>query len=175
MAKRIIPPIENDRIRLRLLEERDLPMTLAWRNQDQIRKGFFNSEVISPAQHQAWFKGYLERDHDYVFIIEETYEFHRPIGQISLYNIDWETKRAELGRFMIGEIEAQGRDLGKKSTRILLEVAFHQLGLKEIYLRVIKHNHPAIKIYRHCGFKLSQEHGDMIMMRLFNPYFQMKS
>ena len=54
MPKRIIAPLVNGRVRLRLLEEADLPMTLAWRNQDHIRKWFFHSDVITPEQHRRW-------------------------------------------------------------------------------------------------------------------------
>ena len=60
------------RIRLRLLEEQDLPQTLAWRNQDHIRRWFFSSERLTPEQHAGWFARYRQRDDDFVFIIEET-------------------------------------------------------------------------------------------------------
>ena len=71
MGKRHIPPLEAGRIRLRLLEEQDLPRTLAWRNQDHIRRWFFSSEPLTPEQHAGWFARYQQRDDDFVFIIEE--------------------------------------------------------------------------------------------------------
>ncbi len=70
MAKRLIPPIVGERVRLRLLEEADLPRTLAWRNQDHIRRWFVHSDVISPEQHRRWFGAYRERDDDFVFVVE---------------------------------------------------------------------------------------------------------
>src|SRR5262245_34000210 len=70
MAKRWIAPLARGRIRLRLLDERDLPMTLLWRNQDHIRRWLFDSRVISPEEHRAWFDQYRERDDDFVFVIE---------------------------------------------------------------------------------------------------------
>ena len=71
MQKRHIPPLQAGRVRLRLLEEQDLPRTLAWRNQDHIRRWFFSSERLTPEQHAAWFARYRQRDDDFVFIIEE--------------------------------------------------------------------------------------------------------
>ena len=56
---------------LRLLEERDLPRTLAWRNQDHIRRWFFSGERLTAEQHARWFARYRQRDDDFVFIIEE--------------------------------------------------------------------------------------------------------
>jgi RimJ/RimL family protein N-acetyltransferase len=169
MTKLFLPPIEKGRIRLRLLERSDLPMTLKWRNQDHIRKWFIHSEIISPEQHQEWFKQYLERDNDYVFIIEETQNFHKPVGQISLYNIALDKKKGELGRFMIGDAETPGKGLAKQATRLLLEVAFNRFRLKEVYLRVLRHNPPAISVYQQCGFQSGPEHDNLLIMNIFNP------
>ena len=88
MAKRQIGPIAGQRVRLRLLAETDLPMTLAWRNQDHVRKWFVHSDVIPWEQHQRWCAHYFQRDDDFIFIIEETQNFHKPVGQISVYNIE---------------------------------------------------------------------------------------
>jgi diamine N-acetyltransferase len=167
--KKLIPQrIEKGRIRLRLLEESDLPMTLRWRNQDHIRKWFVHSEVISAEQHQEWFKQYLERDNDYVFIIEETRNFHKPVGQISLYNIDWKQRRADYGRLLIGEPNAQGKGIAKKANYLLLHYAFAILGLNKVELEVFTDNEPAIAIYRGCRFReVSELNGlkKMVKMR----------
>lgn len=174
MAKQMIPPIERGRVRLRLLERSDLPMTLKWRNQCHIRKWFVHPEVILPEQHQEWFKNYLERDNDYVFIIEEIQSFHKPVGQISLYNIALKEKKAELGRFMIGDGEASGKGLAKLSTQLLLEVAFNRFRLEEVYLKVLRHNLPAISVYQHCGFQLGPENDNLLIMCLINPTLRRK-
>jgi RimJ/RimL family protein N-acetyltransferase len=153
MSKPVIPPLGKGRIQVRLLEENDLPMTLRWRNQDHIRKWFIHPEILSLEQHQAWFRGYLQRDNDYVFIIEETRDFKKPVGQVSLYNIDWEGRLAEFGRLMIGEAQAQGKGLAKEASRLLLVYAFKRLGLTRVVLEVFENNEPALAIYRDCGFR----------------------
>ena len=43
-------------VRLRMLTEDDLPMTLAWRNRDEVRQWFRQSAVIDLAKHTAWFR-----------------------------------------------------------------------------------------------------------------------
>jgi RimJ/RimL family protein N-acetyltransferase len=152
MAKRTIAPMIAGRVRLRLLEERDLPATLAWRNQDHIRRWFFTSAVLSPEQHRAWFDTYRERDDDFVFVIEEIEELHRPVGQVALYRIDWTGGRAELGRLMIGDDAARGRGLARLATARLVEEALTRWRLREVYLESVPDNERALAVYRACGF-----------------------
>ena len=166
MVKRALAPIENERVRLRLLTEADLPLTLAWRNRDDIRFCYIHSDIITPDQHRAWFERYCPRDDDFVFIIEERQALHRPVGQISLYHVDREARRAELGRLMIGEPAVRGQTLAKQATQLLLKAAFGQFGLQEVYLEVFEHNAPAIAIYRSCGFQPSGRRDNLLFMNL---------
>src|SRR5207244_9201490 len=76
---------------------------------------FVDSSVISDQTHRAWFDAYAERDDDYVFVIEER-ALGRPVGQVSLYAIDWKARTATFGRLLIGDDDALGRD--RKSTRL---------------------------------------------------------
>ncbi len=174
MNKLVIPLISKGRIRLRLLEEPDLPMTLKWRNQDHIRRWFIHSEILSIDQHQNWFDAYLQKDNDYLFIIE-IFDIYRPVGQISLYNIDWASHCAEYGRLIIGEADAHGKGIAKEASRMLLHFAFSVLGLKEITLEVHKDNKPALTIYVACGFKEISKHGDLIKMVVDKNTFCFKS
>jgi len=164
VAKRQIPIIVGERVRLRLLTEADLPMTLAWRNQDHIRRWFLNPDPIVPDEHRAWFDRYAGRDDDFVFVIEERQQLHKPVGQASLYRIDWERRRAEYGRLLIGEADASGLGLAHEATAVLVEYAFERLGLAEIELEVRRDNSPALAIYRSCGFQSIREHDGVVTM-----------
>jgi RimJ/RimL family protein N-acetyltransferase len=214
MGKRHLPPIQAGRVRLRLLEEQDLPRTLAWRNQDHIRRWFFFNERLTLEQHTGWFARYQQRDDDFVFIIEETEssrhtpcavrpavlaaghiqkpeasggqhtdhastvpsacysscpamesgdEF-RPIGQVAIYNIDWDSGTAELGRLMLGEPAAAGRGLAREATNAVVALALERLGLQEIYLEVIPDNVRAIKVYEVCGFEVTRSSEKAVRM-----------
>jgi RimJ/RimL family protein N-acetyltransferase len=144
--------LEDDRILLRPLEERDLPLTLSWRNQDHIRKWFLNSSVIPADGHRAWFESYAEREDDYVFVILAKDLERRPVGQISLYRIDWQAGSAEYGRLIVGPPEARGKGYARRATGLLLEHAFTQWKLKDVHLEVREDNAGAIAIYRSAGF-----------------------
>jgi diamine N-acetyltransferase len=165
LVKPTIAPLLAEDFRLRLLEDGDLPMTLAWRNQDSIRQWFLNSSVITPEQHQAWFAQYRHRDDDLVFVIEETAALCRPVGQLSLYRIDRGAQRAEFGRLMIGDPAARGRGLARRATARLVEEALGPWGLREVYLEVMANNAPALAIYAECGFDESGRRDGVITMR----------
>jgi len=146
-------------VRLRLIEDGDLPMTLAWRNQDHIRRWFFSSDIITPEQHRSWFDQYRDRDDDFVFIIEETETLRRPVGQASLYHIDWTAGRAEFGRLMIGDDEARGQGLARLATARLVDEALTGWNLREVRLQCVPTNARALAVYAACGFEPTDHAG----------------
>jgi RimJ/RimL family protein N-acetyltransferase len=139
---------------------------MAWRNQESIRKWFINTNLIDENQHLAWFRRYLERDDDFLFIIEDKARGNRPVGQISIYQVDRQNLSAEYGRIMIGDEEARGKGLAKAATNLVLEFAFETLGLQVITLEVRNENEPALAIYNSCGFQVTGEKNGLIYMSL---------
>ena len=57
------------------------------------RQRFFHRDEISPAQQQQWYEGYLQRDHDWMFVmrragVERACMGYRIVdGEIDIYNI----------------------------------------------------------------------------------------
>lgn len=166
MTKRFISPVENDVVALRLLEESDLSLTLSWRNQENIRRWFLTSDFIPFEKHLAWFKQYQRLDTDFVFIILSKELNFKPVGQISLYAIDWQALVGEYGRLMIGETKARGKGLARSASLLLLHIGFDILGLKEIVLEVKDDNLPAISVYRSIGFRETAAENGLIKMKI---------
>jgi RimJ/RimL family protein N-acetyltransferase len=152
MPKRVVPPFENENVILRPLEISDLPLTLRWRNQDEVRKWFVYSDVLSVETHYGWYENYKDLDDDFVFIILAKDLGNMPVGQISLYRIDWDLAVAEYGRVMIGEQPARGKGYASQATKLLLEHGFKSFQLKEITLEVRDDNKTAIALYKSRGF-----------------------
>jgi diamine N-acetyltransferase len=165
MSKRYIPPLEKGSARLRLLERTDLETTLSWRNEN--RGWFLNSDLLSIDLHCSWFEQYIAQDDDYVFIIERLSERIEPVGQISLYKIDWKQQKAEFGRLLIVE-SARQKGIAQKATEILLEFAFNTLGINTIHLEVLQSNYPAISLYEKCGFVQTSVQENRIIMTLLS-------
>jgi RimJ/RimL family protein N-acetyltransferase len=168
MPKRHVAPLVNGRVRLRLLEEADLPATLAWRNQDHVRRWFFDSRVITPEQHRAWWQRYRQKDDDFVFVIEETETLKRPVGQVALYNINWSAGTAEYGRLMIGDSAALGLGLARLATARLVEEALGPWRLRDVHLEVKTANAPALAVYQAIGFRVVSRDADTVRMQIVN-------
>lgn len=166
MTKPVVQPVESGTVRLRLLEEADLEMTLGWRNQDEVRKWFYTSNVLTLEQHRNWvLNSYLPRDNDFIFVIESQAD-GVPIGQISLYDIDFGKRRGEYGRLMIGNPLGSRKGFAREATRLILQFAFETLGLDEVYLSVIANNERAIALYKACGFSVDGEEDGSLKMSI---------
>lgn len=159
---------ENDRVFLRLIEKQDLDLVLSWRNQDNIRKWFLHTEPISLDSHIKWFDQYRKLKNDYVFIIIAKDFNDTPVGQVSLYKIDYKNKNAEYGRLMIGHPDAIGKGYAKQATKLLIDGGFQYFLLKEIYLEVKIDNYKAIGLYLDCGFKITKKENNIYTMRIYN-------
>jgi diamine N-acetyltransferase len=165
MSKRQLGPIVEGRIRLRLLQQGDLPMTLRWRNQDEIRKWFLNSAVIAWEQHRQWYEQYQARDDDFVFVIETGEASWRPVGQVALYHVDGARREAEFGRLLIAEPSARGKGFAREALEGVVRLAFGPLGLEEVYLRVRAENDRAVSLYLKSGFQVTNREGAVLTMR----------
>ncbi len=166
MTKPVVQPIESGTVRLRLLEEADLEMTLGWRNQDEVRKWFYTSHVLTLEQHRNWvMNSYIPRDNDFIFVIESKADGIL-VGQISLYDIDFGKRRGEYGRLMIGNPAGSRKGFAREATRLILGFAFETLGLDEVYLSVIANNERAIALYKACGFSVDGEEDGSLKMSI---------
>lgn len=152
MTKPDIKPFNYGPLSFRLLKEDDLSLTLEWRNQDRVRTRFFNSNKIEYKDHLSWFKKYSEKNNDFTFIIIER-RSGRLIGQVALYGIVDETKSAEKGRSIIGNVEDLGKGYGQIATLAMIDFAFRQRGLRHLVANAKVDNYASIKMNKRSGFK----------------------
>lgn len=148
-------------VRLRPLGHEDLPMTLAWRNRDDVRVRFKSSAPLTPAQHAGWFAAYLDKPGDHVFIVEHA---GRPVGQAAIYAIDRAAGEAEVGRFVVAPGEG-GKGYMRAAIAGLAGLA-RQWGLRRLYLEVFADNARAVHVYRSLGFTVERTEGGMLHMSL---------
>lgn len=148
--------IENDRIRLRLIEEKDIEQLRLWRNNVRNSKYFFDNSFISSESQKQWFQCYLSNDRDLMFMIEEKDSSDilgfRPIGMAAIYHIDYKRHEAEIGRFLLGEELVRGKGLGFSTVSLVCDYARRYLKLEKLYLEVVTSNTIAIKTYSKAGF-----------------------
>lgn len=124
------------------------------------------SRPLTPEEHRAWFDAYASLDNDFVFLFSDAHDLSRPVGQVSLYRIDWTRKTAEFGRLMIGDQHALHKGLAKAATRAMLNLAFDCFKLERIVLDVYESNYAALAIYRALGFVISSFRDALVRMEL---------
>ena len=138
---------------LRPLQPSDALISYKWRNNPEIwhLTGNKPEHKISADIETQWIKRVLLRDDErrFAICIKETNEY---IGNIQLTSIS--NNKAELHIF-IGVVKYWGKGIASKATSQLLEFAFTELNLSEVFLKVNEKNLPAINVYKKNGFKPS--------------------
>jgi UDP-4-amino-4,6-dideoxy-N-acetyl-beta-L-altrosamine N-acetyltransferase len=137
-------------IYLRRLTKKDLSLIIKWRNTPEIKKWFFSNERFTIEKQIKWYEEYRKKKDARCFIICKK---SKPIGTVSLYDIDHKEKKAQFGRLLIGQKQDRGKGYAKQATKIMIKYAFCELRLKEVFLEIFRDNIKAISIYRKCGFK----------------------
>ena len=149
--------IRTGRLLLRQVVEKDLPLVMAWRNSDAIRKWFFNKEIISASGQNIWYQSYLQNERDIMFIMEETENLNAPVGTVALSKIDMRLKESEVGRLMVGDGRARGKGLGPEAVSACCDFGFRCLGLKKIYANVYSDNKKSLGTFGRAGFIVAGE------------------
>ncbi|WP_189523783.1 MULTISPECIES: GNAT family N-acetyltransferase [unclassified Mesorhizobium] len=160
--KQHVVPFGDGTVVLRLVEERDLETILAWRNRDEARVWFKNSDRIAFDDHLAWYKRYLQREDDFFFLVEAN---GQPVGQCGIYDIENGAGRAEVGRFLIAP-EMAGKGYASRSCREIVRFGTQFLKLPYLFLEVIEQNARAIRLYARQGFVEESRQGGLIRMGL---------
>lgn len=145
--------IVGTKVRLRAIERDDLPRFVEWFNDPEVRHHLLVYLPFSLAQEERWFEslqGRLERQESVVLAIETNDGIH--IGNISLDSINWKDHNAELG-IVIGEKAYWNQGYGADAIRALLGLAFLEMSLHRVFLRVDVDNARGIRCYEKVGFR----------------------
>lgn len=134
-------------ISLKPMEKKDLEFIRRLRNEN--RQYFFDSNYVSKQDQQRWYKNYLLKTDDQMFILENN---GIPVGCGAIYHIDRLIKTAEIGRFVIDKLHR-----GKGYSRILISmienIAFLKFGIQTLCLEVLSNNILAISLYERMRYR----------------------
>ena len=145
-----------DNVYIRPLDKSDIEKLREWRNNNEKTKYLRKIPYITSEMQAKWFQSYLENPDELTFAIVETKELKRVVGSVSLYNFNGEM--AEVGKIQIGDDEANGRGIGRKSLVMAMWIAFQELGLKKIVGSVHQENIAAHKNDIKIGFQIVGNH-----------------
>jgi len=151
-------------INLRLIKISDAELTFKWRN--STRAKYLNQGSKTVKEQQNWIASRPSNEFNY--IIETKNE--KPVGMISLIDIDLINLKAEPGRFLIGNTEkARGIPAAFEAMKLIYELAFDLLKLHRIYGTISEENTEMIKLQKYFGMK---EEGRLRKHYYINGRFQ---
>jgi len=145
--------IPGEKVQLRPIERDDLPRYVEWFSDPEVRRYLIIYLPFSLTQEERWFEnlvGRLERQEDVLLAIETADGVH--IGNIGLHTIDWKNRNAELG-IVIGEKAYWNQGYGTDAIRTMLGLAFREMNLHRVFLRVDVDNGRGIRCYEKAGFR----------------------
>jgi RimJ/RimL family protein N-acetyltransferase len=145
--------ILGKKVRLRPIERDDLPRFVEWFGDPEVRRHLLVYLPFSLAQEERWFENLLERlerQEDVVLAIETADGVH--IGNVGLHSINWKDRNTELG-IAIGEKAYWDQGYGVDAIRTLLGLAFREMNLHRVFLRVDADNARGIRCYEKAGFQ----------------------
>ena len=169
-------------VALRALEPQDVEVTVAWRNDPEIRDQILSFRFpVSHVMEMDFIKRAIagEGTNQCVAGIVDLSD-GALVGIVYLRDIDWISRHAAFG-MMIGRRDRQGRGLGRRALRLMLHQAFNVLNLERIYLFVADYNVRARKLYETSGFRhegalrhhvaLDGRYYDLLVMGLLRSEF----
>ncbi len=139
----------KNNIRLRRLEEKDIPGMMEWMHDPEINKWFrFDADAMTEERAKHFIEGSFTEKSRHYAITNDNDEY---LGTISLEEIDKENGHALYAISTRKSVWGSGAAL--EATRQLFEIAFHELGLERVYLNVLADNLRAKRLYEKAGFR----------------------
>lgn len=150
---------------LRELKEKDVEGMLEWLQDVEIRNNFrIGNKALKRINVLKFIEEAettpIEGKSIHYAIVDEYDEY---LGTVSLKDVDLLARKAEFAISL--RRKAQGRGVGTKATKEILNKAFNKFELEKVYLNVFSDNERAIHMYEKCGFIYEGEFRKHIFLR----------
>ena len=146
-------------IELRAIQESDLGLFLAWRNDRKLRQYFREYRELTVADQINWFQNLAGDSTRAMFTVEEIKSYEkdgkesegrRPIGCAGITNIDWFHRSGEVSCYVESTyIDERAEEAIEK----LISVGFTDYGLHRLYAEVWAFDDLKGKALKKAGFR----------------------
>lgn len=137
-----------EKIYLSHLNRDDVKKMIKWGKHLDPRFYHYNFDITTENGFSFWYKSKKKIFQRKIYKVEN--ENHDMVGFITIKNINWITRFAEMG--IVFDSNNLNKGYGSSSIKLMLEEFFEQLNMNELYLRVAKFNVRAYKSYLKAGF-----------------------
>ncbi len=145
--------LSSQRLRLRPIQRSDLPFFVEWLSDPEVRQFITVNIPLSLEEEEQWYEQVLKQPKPERPLAIEAKEGDdwRLIGNISLFDLNWIHRSAEVG-ILIGDKRFWNRGFGREAMQLMVKHAFSTLNLNRVYLRVDVENVRGIRAYERAGF-----------------------
>ena len=144
------------RIFLRPVSMDDGKKIVKWRNAPKVANHCFNRIPITEESNCEFYKRYVETGQYKQYIVERVNEefgvMSYPIATVYLKDIDMVNYRCELCIFT-SDNEEWNTESQSIAIKLLLEKAFHEVGIHKVYSYVFSEFQDEIELLKSAGFK----------------------
>lgn len=141
--------LEGEKVRLRPVQERDLPLFAQWLQDADVRRWLASiAEPPTLEDEYEWYDGMRSNENTVTWSIDLLEG--RLLGTVEL-RLTSDHHRAELG-IAIMDKTAWSQGIGTETVRLLLEYAFEELELNRVDLTTDEDNVRGRRCYAKCGF-----------------------
>ena len=144
-------------LELRKFEHKDCAHLVQWVPDAQFLLQWAGPRYTFPlttAQIEATYRKTLRKDADHLMFKAIRGTDQETVGHVELMHIDPAKKSAHIGRVLIYRPEQRGKGYGSRMIRLLLDIAFNAMGMRELTLAVFDYNRQAVACYTKIGFRL---------------------
>jgi RimJ/RimL family protein N-acetyltransferase len=139
-------------IKLDKFTEQDFQRLINWiKSKDDLV--LFAGPVFQFPLDNSQLSDYIKSDSRLVYKVVDSIS-ENVIGHCELNDINHSKKSARVCRMLIGEESYRNKGYGKAALKKLISIAFKELSLNTLTLKVYENNLGAVKCYKNCGFEI---------------------
>lgn len=145
--------IEGNIINLRQMEESDMQCFYEMLNDPSVSSKVVGwSFPVSKVEQNEWYNKAIHYSKNKRFVIA-TKEDNKPIGMVTLSNIDWQNRSATHG-IKLHPSCPKGKGIGTDAVMTLMRFAFEEMNLNRLDGSWMEDNIASEKLYLKCGWKI---------------------
>ncbi len=147
--------LDGERVKIRKLKISDAQDIYENAKDEEVTRWMLNIPHPYPRDEarkfirRTYYRLKKKKGYDFGIVLKNTDEI---IGMVSLGNIDWKNKNAEVG-YWLGK-KYWGKGLIIEAVKLILKFGFGKLKLHRIYAHLFEENIGSKKVLEKCGFKL---------------------
>lgn len=150
----IIEEISDGNLYLRKISKNDVEFFFKSLNETNLTTYLSLRPLKSLEHSKGLIKNYL-RYWDKFIQFNYIIELHNleviKIGSISLWNVNWQHRRTQVGVWLIPSF--WGKGLGERALKLIKKIAFNHLKMNRLEAYIALENKRSISLFEKCGFK----------------------